>query len=202
MLIPRNAPHATARSAPKRRRARAAAALLVLGLSSLTGCADSGDALGSPAPTSTEELFAQALANRAQFWGELDDMEKALGGEWTKIDGRTPEDCLGKFRGDHYQYLGFRERTVPVDDIHASADAMQKYWDDLDYTTQRISYAEDHLLVVAKDLNGWEITMKTEGLGDSKRTIIDAETGCFPGDYSTVLVYIVEWNKNHPETVE
>lgn len=188
------------RMTPTRRRARVTAALLVLGLSLLTGCADSGDALGSPAPTSTEELFAQALSNRAQLGTELDEMEKVLGGEWVNTDGRTPEACLGKLRGDHYRYFGFRERAVPVDDIHASADAMQKYWDDLGYTTQQTSYADDHQMVVAKDLNGWKIVYITMGTGEDKRTTIDAKTGCFPGDYTTVLRYVVAWNKDHPES--
>lgn len=167
----------------------------------LSGCVittdDSGR--GSPAPETTAELYEQAMANREQFWKELDDMEKVVGGTWSVHDDRIAENCLGRMHDNHYQYRGDRSRSTPVEDAQAAADALQKFWDDFGYTTQQISYGPDHLLVAAKDANGWSLTFLTEGEGAERQTSLVGETGCFRGDYGAVLDYQVRWEKDHPQ---
>lgn len=163
----------------------------------LSGCG--GAASDAPESETATELYEQALANREQFWHELDDMEKVVGGEWKNTDDRIAQPCSGEMRDDYYYYDGFRERTEPVDDIHAAGDAIRKYWDDIGYSTQQVSYAKDNLIVSAKDAGGWSFTFETNGTAPEKYTTLAADTGCFRGNYRRVLKYEVQWDKDHPQ---
>ncbi|UCR90270.1 hypothetical protein [Mycetocola spongiae] len=147
-----------------------------------TGCT-------TPAETRpTEQVIADAMEQRGKFWAELDDIQNLLGGTWEKHDDPLANSCPGSNR-ETYKYSGDRIRSEALPDPIAGAEQLTTYFSQLGYTVTPQSFAPNHHAIIARDANGWNITVTTYRLKQDMLTTIAADTGCFRGNSGLISDY-------------
>ncbi|UCR90269.1 hypothetical protein [Mycetocola spongiae] len=157
--------------------------LALVFLAAAPGCARVTPPPGPERPT--EQVIADAMEQRGKFWAELDDIQNLLGGTWEKHDDPLANSCPGSNR-ETYKYSGDRIRSEALPDPVAGAEQLTTYFLQLGYTVTPQSFDKYHHAIIARDANGWRITVTTDLVEEKMQTTIAADTGCFRG--KTVLI--------------